>query len=99
MNIEVVYALPDEQSVVRLELPEPARVRDAIEGSGLLERHPQIDLTRQSVGVFGRICELDETIKDGDRVEIYRPLRIDPKEQRRARAAAGPQRGKQANAR
>lgn len=99
MNVEVVYALPDEQSVVRLELPDAAPVRDAIASSGLLERYPEIDLSRQSVGVFGRICGLEETLRDGDRVEIYRPLRIDPKEQRRARAAAGPQRGKRGDAR
>lgn len=64
-------------------------MRDAIEASGILERFPEIDLDRQPVGVFGRHCRLQDPLRDGDRVEIYRPLIADPKEMRRRRARGG----------
>ena len=51
------------------------------------QRFPEIDLTINKVGVFGRLCKLDQVLKTGDRVEIYRPLLVDPKEMRRTRAA------------
>ena len=70
-----------------VELPEQATVRMAIDASALLEAHPSIDLTKQRVGVFGRVVSLDAPLADGDRVEVYRPLMVDPKEARKARAA------------
>ena len=74
--------LADECSI---DLPGGATLIDALRASGVLERHPGIDLTRQSVGVWGRVCALDTPLKHGDRVEIYRPLQVDPKEARRRR--------------
>ena len=61
-------------------------VLDAIRGSGLLERFPEIDISSQSVGIWGRVCALDVVVAGGDRIEIYRPLLVDPKEARRLRA-------------
>ncbi|MCC3750239.1 MAG: RnfH family protein [Halorhodospira halophila] len=87
LQIEVAYALPEQQTVLRLELPAGSRVGDALNASGLLERHPEINLTQQSVGVFGQIVGLDTPLHDGDRVEVYRPLQVDPKEARKRRAA------------
>lgn len=70
---------------VALNLPVGATVNDAIRASGLLQRHPQIDLTRQRTGVWGRFRALEATVRDQDRVEIYRPLLVDPKQARRER--------------
>lgn len=70
-----------------LELPAGATAIDAIRASGLLERFGEIDLSTQTVGVWGRSCTLEAALRDGDRVEIYRPLSVDPKEARRRRAA------------
>lgn len=84
--VEVVYALSLEQDCCPLELPAGACVREAITQSGVLERHPEIDLQAQAVGIWGRRVSLDEPLRDRDRVEIYRPLRCDPKEVRRRRA-------------
>src|SRR5690349_11501698 len=69
----------------RVALPDGATLMDALRASGVLERHPGIDLSRQAVGIWGRIRALDTPLKDGDRVEVYRPLQVDPKEARRRR--------------
>ncbi|MCA1924801.1 MAG: RnfH family protein [Thiobacillus sp.] len=89
IQVEVVYALPAVQSLVRVALAEGATVGDAIRASGLLEAHPDIDLARNKVGVFSKLVKLDEKVRDRDRVEIYRPLLADPKEVRRKRAEEG----------
>lgn len=86
LQIEVAYARPDEQVVLKVDLPQGARVADAIARSGLLARFPEIDLARNKVGIHARVVDLDDTLTSGDRVEIYRPLQADPKEVRRARA-------------
>lgn len=87
LAVEVVYALPLAQDCVAVTLPAGACLREAIECSGLLQRHPAIDLASCRVGIWGRRARLDDPLRDGDRVEIYRPLQIEPKEARRARAA------------
>jgi len=86
LSVEVVYALRDEQALIALEVGEGASVREAIERSGILQRYPEIELARGRVGIFGRQVELDASLCDGDRVEIYRPLVADPKQARRERA-------------
>lgn len=88
MRVEVAYAQPEHQHLVTVEVAEGTTVESAIIASGLLEACPEIDLANQSVGVFSRIVPLDTPLADHDRVEIYRPLQIDPKAQRRARAKA-----------
>lgn len=86
MRVEVVYALPLKQDVISLEVPAGATVHQALAASGVLAAHPELDLRVVQVGVWGRPATLDVPLKDGDRVEIYRPLQIDPKEVRRRRA-------------
>lgn len=89
IQVEVVYALPAQQPLLRVQLAEGATVEDAIRASGVLEAHPEIDLARNKVGVFSKLVKLDEKVRDRDRVEIYRPLIADPKEVRRKRAEEG----------
>lgn len=85
--VEVVYALPLSQDLVELQLDSSSTVREAIERSGILARHPEIATTTIRVGIFGRRADLDASLQEGDRVEIYRSLQADPKEIRRRRAA------------
>ena len=87
VRIELVYALPAAQEVLELELPEGVTIRRALELSGLLDRHPDIGTDALAVGVYGRTASANTILKDGDRVEIYRPLVADPKQARRRRAA------------
>jgi uncharacterized protein len=94
VQVEVVFAAPETQAVVALTLEPGATVHDAIIRSGLLQKFPGIDLVRQRVGIFGRTVSLDTNVKDGDRVEIYRPLTRDPKQARRELAKAGKTMGK-----
>jgi putative ubiquitin-RnfH superfamily antitoxin RatB of RatAB toxin-antitoxin module len=86
VSVTVAYS-PRAGSVdeVALSLAGDATVLDALRASGLLQRHPSIDLARQRVGVWGKPADLGEALRDRDRVEIYRPLSIDPKEARRLR--------------
>lgn len=86
ITIEVVYALPEKQYLRTVTLEEGATVEEAIKASGLLSLRKDIDLKNNKVGVFSRPVKLDDTLQDGDRVEIYRPLIADPKEMRRQRA-------------
>ena len=85
LSIEVCYALANEQTLIAVELPEGATVQQALDTSGILQRHPDIDLTTQKVGVFGKLKPLDTVLADHDRVEIYRPLLVDPKLSRQRR--------------
>ena len=89
IKVEVVYARPERQDVIALALPAGASVRQAIEASGLLSRHAEIDLAKAKVGIFGKLSKPDAALRDRDRVEIYRPLIADPKEVRKQRAAEG----------
>jgi putative ubiquitin-RnfH superfamily antitoxin RatB of RatAB toxin-antitoxin module len=84
--VEVIYALPDEQVLLKAEVPPGSTVRQAIQASGVLERYPHLDLEHAPIGIFSRPCKLDDPVRSGDRVEIYRPLALDPKEARRRRA-------------
>ena len=87
--IEVAYATSEQQVLIALSLPKGATVAQAITASGLLNQFPEIDSAAIKAGIFGSVCKLDQLLKQGDRVEIYRPLRHDPKEARRQRAAKG----------
>jgi len=86
MQVRVVYApQPRQVEEVTLNLPEACSVLDALRSSGLLQRYPEIDMPETWVGVWGRLASLHQALRDGDRVEIYRPLRVDPKVARRER--------------
>ncbi|GAB6067027.1 RnfH family protein [Methylothermus subterraneus] len=84
--VEVVYALPEVQRVIEVAFAPGMTVGEALEKSGLLAEFPGID--RAKVGIFGRVCRQDTELKPGDRVEIYRPLAVDPKQARRLRGQA-----------
>jgi len=86
INVEVVYALPERQYVRTLKLEEGSSVEQAIIASGLLDVRREIDLKTNKVGIYSRPVKLADSLSDGDRVEIYRPLIADPKELRRLRA-------------
>jgi hypothetical protein len=87
IDIEVAYAEPGDQVIVALRVPAGIGARDAVRRSGLLERFPDIDPAALSVGVFGVRVSPCAPLTQGDRVEIYRPLQVDPKQARRNRAA------------
>jgi putative ubiquitin-RnfH superfamily antitoxin RatB of RatAB toxin-antitoxin module len=89
INIEVVYALPDEQILLKRSVPAGTTVAEAIQASGVLDKHPEIDLANNKLGIFGKLTKADAVMRDKDRIEIYRPLIADPKEVRRKRAEEG----------
>lgn len=89
INIEVVYALANEQKLLKQTLPAGTTLREAILASGVLERYPEIDMAASKFGIFGKLAKGDAVLRDKDRVEIYRPLIADPKEVRRQRAEEG----------
>jgi putative ubiquitin-RnfH superfamily antitoxin RatB of RatAB toxin-antitoxin module len=89
MRVEVVYALPAEQAMVVLEVEEGTSVLEAIERSGLRTRYPRMEIAPGRVGIHGKPVSLDTPLREGDRVEIYRPLLADPKLARRKKAAQG----------
>lgn len=86
IHVEVAYAKPDKQLAISVEIERGATIKDVILHSGILTMFPEIDLTKQKVGVFSKPRQLSDLVNDGERVEIYRPLIIDPKEARRAKA-------------
>lgn len=88
MKIGIAYALTKRQVWLTVDVPEGATVGEALERSGVLTQFPEIDLSTQKVGIFGKIAALDAKLEDGDRIEIYRPITADPKTVR-ARAKGG----------
>ena len=94
MHIEVAYALPTKQSLVDVAIKEGATVEEVIQASNLLNEYPDIDLSSTKVGIWSRVVKLRDTVKDGDRIEIYRPLIADPKEIRKRRAEKAKEEGR-----
>ena len=89
IEVEVVYALPLEQDICHVRIPAGATVEQAIARAGIVARHPEIDLGKARVAVYGRLVSFDTVLHDRDRVEILRALSVDPKEVRRRRASLG----------
>ncbi|MDQ2069109.1 RnfH family protein [Natronospira bacteriovora] len=89
MTVEVAFARPDRQEILTVDVPFESTIEAAIHASGILERFPEIDLKENRVGVFGKLARLDTCLSPGDRVEIYRPLKADPREARRRKARQG----------
>ncbi len=87
--VEVAYALPDRQDVVRVQLAEGMTALDAVDASGLRQAHAELEGRSPDLGIFGRPVPPDQVLSDGDRVEIYRVLRVDPREARRTLASRG----------
>ncbi len=86
INVKVCYAKPDYQEIISITLPTGSNILSAIQHSGIMYKFPEIDLSVNSVGIFGYITSLKHILSDNDRVEIYRPLRKNPMEARRLRA-------------
>ncbi len=86
IRAQVCYALPDHVFLAEVSMPAGATLLQAVSESGLLLRYPDIDLDQQKIGIFGKVKAADTLLREGDRVEVYRPLQADPKETRRRRA-------------
>jgi putative ubiquitin-RnfH superfamily antitoxin RatB of RatAB toxin-antitoxin module len=86
MKVTVAYATATAQHVLVVDLAADATVADAVNASGLLMLEPDVQLESARIGIWNRLCRADTRLHDGDRVEIYRPLLVDPKEARRVRA-------------
>jgi len=94
IEVEVAYACPARQLILKVELPAGTTAIEAVRLSGIEEQFPEIDLATNRLGVFGKLCKGDRVLHSGDRVEIYRPLLVDPRTARRELAAAGKSMGK-----
>ncbi len=89
ITIEVAYANPKKQIIISFQAPKNISVKEAIALSGIAKKFNEIDLTKNKLGIFGKIISLETKLKHKDRIEIYRPLIADPKEIRRKRATLG----------
>ena len=89
IEIEVVYALPERQKLLRLKVPAGTKARDALRMSGIANDFPELDVNSCPLGVFGEAVTSEYELLEGDRIEIYRPLVNDPRETRRELAAHG----------
>ena len=89
ITVEVAYALPHEQKIISLHVEEDCTAHEAVMRSGIVELFPEIDPATAPMGIFGKAITnpRNHVLKDGQRVEIYRPLIADPKEARAKRAA------------
>ena len=94
ITIEVVYALPEKQSLLALEVEQGTTVESAIKTSGIEQMYPEINLQENKVGIWNRTVKLTEVLKNNDRIEIYRPLIADPKEVRKRRAEKAKEEGR-----
>ncbi|NGP54536.1 RnfH family protein [Thioalkalivibrio sp. XN8] len=94
MEVEVAYARPERQLILRVEVPAGTTALEAARLSGIEEQFPEIRLDQNRMGIFGKLCKGDRVLNPGDRVEIYRPLLADPRAARRELAAAGKSMGK-----
>lgn len=87
VRVCVIYAMPERQVIVELEVPEGTSVADTVARAGLARRFPQIASRPLACAIHGRAVALTASVRGGDRIEILRPLLIDPKENRRQAAA------------
>ena len=94
ITVEVAYAKPERQSLLTLAVAPGSNVEQVITASGILQQFPEIDLSVQKVGIWSRPVKLQDNVKPGDRIEIYRPLIADPKDLRRRRAEKAKEEGR-----
>ena len=96
--VEVAYALPDKQAIVPVLVPEGATALEAAHKSRIAEQFDELEISDDlKLGIFGKAVSPGQVLQEGDRVEIYRPLKADPKEVRKARAAAAKERRSQSS--
>ena len=86
ITVAVAYALPQQQTVIDVQVPVGTTALDAVRASGILQRYPELDAQTLALGVFGTAVPHDRVVNAGDRVEIYRPMQRDPIAARRRRA-------------
>jgi len=98
IRVEVAYALPDKQAIVEVDVAEGTSALEAARQSGIAAQFEGIDLDNAKLGIFGKSVSANQVLREGDRVEIYRPLIADPKEVRRERAARAKERRAQEKA-
>lgn len=91
MLVEVAYAVPEKQLILAVRVGSDCDVRGAILASGILQQFPELELDKLTVGIFGKKTKMNQSLREKDRVEIYRPLIADPKAVRKQRAAEGKQ--------
>lgn len=89
IHVEVVYALPQEQVLFSVRVPQGASVAEVVRVSGVLAKYPELGRGNIKLGIYGKLSQPEAIVRDHDRIEIYRPLLADPKEVRRRRAAEG----------
>jgi len=94
IQVEVAYATPDKQKIIPVRIAKGATVHDCIVRSNITQHFAEIDLDQQKVGIWSKATKLDAQPRDGDRIEIYRPLIADPKEVRRRRAEQAKEEGR-----
>jgi putative ubiquitin-RnfH superfamily antitoxin RatB of RatAB toxin-antitoxin module len=87
ISVEVAYALPNKQTILQVEVAEGTTALEAAQLSGITRQFEEIDLDNAKLGIFAKVVSPGQVLRDGDRVEIYRPLIADPKDVRKARAA------------
>ena len=91
-NVEVAYAVDKKQAILTLQVAEGTTALEAAKQSGITEKFEGIDLENAKLGIFAKVVSPSQVLREGDRVEIYRPLIADPKEVRKARAARAKER-------
>lgn len=94
IEVEVAFARPERQLILKVEVPQGTTAMEAVRLSGIEEEFPEIDPGQNRLGVFGKLCKADRVLNPGDRVEVYRPLLADPRAARRELAAEGKSMGK-----
>ena len=95
ITVEVAYALPHKQALLELQVATGATVLEAAKQSGICDKFEGVDLDNAKFGIFGNVVSPTQVLREGDRVEIYRPLIADPKEVRKARAERAKERRQQ----
>ena len=86
IRVEVAYALPHKQALLEIRVPDGTTALEAARQSGITSKFDGVDLDNGTLGIFGQVVAPGQVLRDGDRVEVYRPLIADPKEVRKARA-------------
>jgi len=88
INVEIVYAQTERSIAKSFQLPQGARIADALALAAADQEFLGVDLDRAAVGIFGKVAPREQLLKEGDRIEIYRPLLEEPKLARRKQARA-----------
>lgn len=94
INVDVVFALPTTSTTLSLKVPQGTTAEQAVRLSGIIDKYDEIDATALTLGIWNRTVKLNQELKEGDRIEIYRPLIADPKDARRKRAEKAKEEGR-----